>query len=41
MGRIFGDNISLKRSPSGKGSITLRFNSDAEMEELLKVLERQ
>ena len=41
MGRIFGDNISLKRSPSGKGSITLRFNSDAEMEELLRILERQ
>ncbi|MBQ3723439.1 MAG: ParB/RepB/Spo0J family partition protein [Bacteroidales bacterium] len=40
MGRYFGDNISLKRSASGKGSITLRFDSDAEMEEFLKALER-
>ena len=39
MGRFFGDNISLKRSASGKGSITLRFESDAEMEEFLKALE--
>ena len=39
MGRIFGDNISLKRSAAGKGSITLRFESDAEMEQFLKALE--
>ena len=40
MGRIFGDNISLKRSAGGKGSITLRFSSDEEMKRLLKLLER-
>ena len=39
MGRFFGDNISLKRSAAGKGSITLRFESDAEMEQFLKALE--
>ena len=39
MGRFFGDNISLKRSPSGKGSITVRFESDDEMERFLQALE--
>ena len=39
MGRYFGDNISLKRSPSGKGSITVRFESDAEMERFLSALD--
>ena len=39
MGRFFGDNISLKRNAAGKGSITLRFDSDSEMEAFLKALE--
>ena len=39
MGRYFGDNISLKRNAAGKGSITLRFESDAEMERFLEALE--
>lgn len=39
MGRYFGDNISLKRSASGKGSITLRFESDEEMTNFLNSLE--
>lgn len=39
MGRYFGDNISLKRNAAGKGSITLRFESDAEMEKFLEALE--
>lgn len=38
MGRFFGDNISLKRTASGKGSMTLRFNSDEEMKSFLKAL---
>lgn len=41
MGKFFGDNISLKRSPSGKGSITLRFDSDEEMKAFLKALEEK
>lgn len=40
MGKIFGHNISLKRSSSGKGSITLRFNSDEEMKKLLNLLDK-
>jgi len=40
MGRFFGDNISLKRSPSGKGSITLRFASDDEMKSFLSAIEK-
>lgn len=40
LGKVFGNNISLKRSNSGKGSITLRFESDEEMEKLLQLLEK-
>lgn len=40
MGSVFGDNISLKRNAAGKGSITLRFNSDEEIKKLLELLER-
>lgn len=40
MGKVFGDNISLKRNSSGKGSITLRFESDEEMKKLLAMLEK-
>ena len=40
IGRYFGDNISLRRSKSGKGTITIHFNSDAEMEGFLKALEK-
>ena len=40
MGRWFGDNISLRRSASGKGSMTIRFNSDEEMERFLKALDQ-
>ena len=39
VGRYFGDNISLRRSPAGKGSITIRFDSDEQMERFLQALE--
>lgn len=39
IGKFFGNNISLKRSESGKGSITIRFDSDEEMKSFLKALE--
>ncbi len=39
MGKYFGDNISLKRFANGKGSMTVRFNSDQEVEAFLKALE--
>lgn len=39
IGRYFGDNISLKRSDSGRGSITIKFQSDAQMAEFLKAFE--
>ena len=39
VGRYFGENISLKRSPAGKGSITIRFDSDDQMERFLQALE--
>ena len=41
LGRYFGDNISLKRSPAGKGSITLRFDSDKEMAAFMEALENK
>ena len=40
IGRYFGDNISLKRSESGRGSITIKFTSDAQMSEFLKAFEK-
>ena len=39
VGKYFGDNISLKRSEQGKGSITIRFSSDQEVESFLKAIE--
>ena len=41
VGRLFGEHISLKRSKEGKGSLTIRFDSDAQMEELLKILDQR
>lgn len=41
VGRYFGENISLKRNKGGKGTITIHFSSDAEIEAFLKDLERQ
>ena len=39
MGRFFGDNISLRRGANGKGTMTVRFNSDEEMDRFLKALD--
>ena len=39
MGRFSSNNISLKRSPSGKGTMTVRFDSDEEMSRFLKALD--
>lgn len=39
VGKYFESNISLKRSNSGKGSMTIHFNSDAEIEKFLEALE--
>ena len=39
VGRFFGDRISLKRNPDGKGTITIRFNSDEEMEKFMNSLQ--
>jgi ParB family chromosome partitioning protein len=39
VGRYFENNISLKRSESGKGSMTIHFNSDEEVRNFLKALE--
>ena len=39
VGRYFGENISLRRTPAGKGSITIRFDSDDQMERFLQALE--
>ena len=39
MGKFFRNNISLKRNPSGKGSMTIRFDSDEEMGRFLKALD--
>ena len=39
VGRYFGNNISIKRSEQGKGSFTIQFSSDAEVESFLRALE--
>ena len=39
VGRYFGDNISLRRQSSGKGTITIRFDSDEQMERFLQALD--
>ena len=39
VGKYFENNISLKRSDSGKGTMTIHFNSDEEVQKFLKALE--
>ena len=40
IGHYFGDNISLRRSRNGSGSLTIRFNSDEQIESLLNALDQ-
>lgn len=39
VGKYFENNISLKRAESGKGTMTIHFNSDEEVKNFLKALE--
>jgi ParB family chromosome partitioning protein len=39
VGKYFENNISLKRSAGGKGSMTIHFSSDEEVQKFLKALE--
>ena len=39
VGKYFENNISLKRSTTGKGTMTIHFNSDDEVKKFLKALE--
>ena len=39
MGKFFSNGISVRRSPSGKGSMTIRFDSDEEVEHFLAALD--
>ncbi len=39
VGKYFENNISLKRTDAGKGSMTIHFNSDDEVKRFLKALE--
>lgn len=39
VGRYFNNNISLKRNDKGKGSITIQFANDSEVEQFLRDLE--
>ncbi|MBO4340457.1 MAG: ParB/RepB/Spo0J family partition protein [Bacteroidales bacterium] len=38
VGRYFGENISLKRTENGKGTLTIRFDSDEQMERFLSAI---
>jgi ParB family chromosome partitioning protein len=39
VGKYFENDISLKRSANGKGSMTIHFNSDMEVQKFLEALE--
>ena len=39
VGKYFGNNISIKRSEQGKGSFTIQFSSDEEVESFLRAIE--
>ena len=39
VGKYFGENISLKRTRDGKGTMTIKFDSDSQMEQFLKALD--
>ena len=39
VGKYFENNISLKRTSAGKGSMTIHFSSDDEVRRFLKALE--
>lgn len=39
VGKYFGENISLKRTRDGKGTMTIKFESDSQMEQFLKALD--
>ena len=39
VGKYFENNISLKRSGNGKGTMTIHFGSDDEVKKFLKALE--
>ena len=39
VGKYFENNISLKRTSAGKGTMTIHFSSDEEVRKFLKVLE--
>ncbi len=41
VGKYFASEISLKRSPSGKGTMTIRFNSDDEVRAFVKALDEK
>ena len=41
VGRYFGDHISLRRGKEGKGTLTIKFDSDAQMEQFLKALDQR
>ena len=41
VGKFFGENISLKRTRDGKGTMTIKFDSDAQMEQFLKALDQR
>ena len=40
IGKFFPDRISLKRSASGKGSMTVKFNSDEEVRKFIEAMEK-
>jgi len=40
LGKYFDNNVTVKRTEKGSGSVTIRFSSDKEIEDFLNVLEK-
>ncbi len=41
IGKYFGENISLRRNSEGKGTLTIRFDSDEQMDRFIKFLDER
>jgi len=41
VGKYFSNNVTMKRLPSGKGTMTIRFNNDAQMQDFLKTIKEK
>jgi len=41
VGKYFSNNVTMKRLPSGKGTMTIRFDNDSQMQDFLKTIKEK